>query len=93
MHVSDEHAETLLPLLPILKENLGQGNTHRLKGCHVRLLVLIIDGVLHVVNRQASVRLFELVVSDIRHTFVRPVFCAEIYHSGPVVCCHGHTMD
>jgi hypothetical protein len=92
MHVSDEHAEALLPLLPYGTRS-RTGNSHRLKGCHVRFLVLIVDGVLHVVNRQASVRFFELVVSDVGHAFVRPVLCAEIHNSGPVVRCGSHILD
>jgi len=59
--------------------------TYRLKRCYFGCLVRIVDGILHVVDGQATVGSFELVIAQLPDTPVAAVLSAEKENRSPVV--------
>jgi len=60
-------------------------SSDRLEGLDLGLLAPVVDRVLHVVDGETTLGLFELVVAELRDTLVAPVLGAEIEDRSPVV--------
>jgi hypothetical protein len=63
----------------------GTGQRYGLESSDFGFLSWVIDRVLHVVQCDTAICSAELIVAELRNTFVRAVLRAEVEDSGPVL--------
>lgn len=59
--------------------------TYRLKSGDLRILSWVVDRILHVVKCDAAIRSTELIITELRNTFVGAVLCMKVENRGPVL--------